>query len=301
MKTDKHAKFIYMTKLPVVVFEMFQQRVMDYHFSGIGDVMNYLLKSYYRMSNKEKVSKTVKRVLSHMDIEWFRLFRYDEKTFFGFDTSREFANKMTDLAKGQGHETRNQLTNLIIGSFVASAYETLRNLSKEMSEQESVAEIKGTMIATYVSDYQFMFLRQTAEEQRISLMSLLGSATDMFLQLDEDNTDRYVPKVLREIAEYTLSIEGSTTKEFRRGKTVAITVDEEKAMRILKAMHKHNIRTPREFFRRVILFFFNARYLIYKDNISAGDDMPICEEVDYDDYFNEQCARKDFNRSLYVS
>lgn len=301
MKTYKHTKFQYGTKLPVVVFEMFQQRVMDYHFRGLGDVMNYLLQQYCRMSDKKKVSKTVKRVLSHQDAGWFRLFRYDEKTLFNFETSRELANKMTDLAHTQGYRTRNQLTNVIIGSFIASAQETLCNLSKEMSEQEAVAEIKGTMIATYVSNYQFMFLKQTAEEQRTSLMSLLGSATDMFLQLDEDNTDRYVPKVLREIAESVLNIEGYTTKEFRRGKAVAITINDDKAMRIMKAMQKHNIRTPREFLRRVILFFFNARYLIFKDNISAGDDMPICEEVDYDDYFNEQCAKKAFARSLYAN
>ena len=260
MKIYKHTKFQYATKLPVVVFEMFQQRVMDYHFRGLGDVMNYLLEAYCRMHNKEKVSKTIKRVFSHQDTGWFRLFRYDEKTIFGFETSRELSDRVKRLADLQGYSTRNQLTNFIIGAFIASAHETLRNLSKEMSEQEAVAEIKGTMIATYVSNYQFMFLKQTAEEQRTSLMSLLGSATDLFLQLDEDNAERYVPKVLREIAESVLSI-----------------------------------------VRRVILFFFNARYLIFKDNISAGEDMPICEEIDYDDYFNEQCARKDFARSIYAS
>lgn len=300
MKTEKHTKFIYMTKLPIVVFEMFQQRVMDYHFNGVGDVMNYLLESYYRMSNKEKVSKTVKRILSHNDIGWGRLFRYDEKTYFGFETNREFANKMTDLAKAQGYGTRNQLTNLIIGSFVASAYETLRNLSKEMSELEVTAEIRGSMIATYVSNYQFMFLRQTAEQQRTSLMSLLGSATDMFLQMGEDDTERYVPKVLREIAEYTLNIKGSTTKEFRRGKSVVISVDKEKALKILHCMQKYNIRTSREFLRRVILFFLNARYLIYKDKLSADDDMPKYEETSYDDYLNDQFAKKDYQRSLYA-
>lgn len=301
MKIYKHTKFQYATKLPVVVFEMFQQRIMDYHFRGLGEVMNYLLKAYCRMHNKEKVSKTIKRIFSHQDTGWFRLFRYDEKTIFSFETSRELSDRVKNMANLQGYSTRNQLTNFIIGAFIASAHETLRNLSKEMSEQEVVAEIKGTMIATYVSNYQFMFLKQTAEEQRTSLMSLLGSATDLFLQLDEDNADRYVPKVLREIAESVLNIEGYTTKEFRRGKAVAISINDDKAMRIMKAMQKHNIRTPREFLRRVILFFFNARYLIFKDNISAGEDMPICEEIDYDDYFNEQCARKDFARSIYAS
>lgn len=292
-------KLQYATKLPTVVFEMFQQRVMDYHFTGLGDVMNYLLDSYCRLHSGKKVSKTMKKVLSHMDIEWMRFFRYSEKSFFIFEVSREFAMEVRKLADKQGYATRNQLTNQLIGAFVASAHVTLRQLSKELNELKAVSGINGTMIATYVSNYQFMFLRQMAVGQRTSLMSLLGSASDMFLQLEDDNPERYVSETLRKIAKKTLDIQGVTTKEFRRGKKVAITIDEERSLKILCFMQKYHLRSPREFLRRVILFFFDAQYLIYKDGLSCGEDMPEDENEEYEEYLNGRYAKKEFARSLY--
>lgn len=296
----KEKKILYAAQLPTIVFEMFQQRVMDYHFYGVGDVMNYLMESYCRLHKGEKVSKTIKRIFSHQDESWSKLFRHDEKSLFAFEASRALADRMSQVATDLGYSRRNRLNHLIIGAFISSAHVTLRNLSREMDVRESVTEIKGTMIATYVSNYQYVFLCETAESQRTSVMALLGSVTDIFLQLSSDNKGYYIPEALQKIAESTLSIKGCTTKEFRKGKAVAISVNEERSVQILRFMQQHGIRTPREFLRRVVLFFLEARYLLYKKEVAYDEELPEGEEMEYDDYLNEQYARKEFARSLYV-
>lgn len=297
----KHTKFQYATTLPTVIYEMYQQRVMDFHFSGVGDVMNYLMKSYCRIRSGKNVSKTVKKVLSHQYLDWARLFRYSEKTMFCFETSRELAAQMSSLARADGYATRNQLTNQIIGAFVASAHVTIRHLSEEMNGLSSESEIKGTTISTYVSKYQHVFLIQTAKENKTSIMALLGDATDIFLRMDEPESGYYIPEALRQIAESALGIRGNTTKEFRKGKAVAISVDGNKSERILQFMRSHQINSPREFLRRVILFFLEARYLIFKDEVHCNDeDFSEDADEDYEDFINAQYAKKDFVRSIYI-
>lgn len=296
-----HTKFQYATKLPVVVFDMFRQRVMDFHFSGLGDVMIYLMEGYCRMHDGKKVSKTMKKVLSHQYIEYSPFFRYSDKVMFSFETSRELAGRMSVISKAEGYMTRNQLTNQIIGSFVASAHVTIRMLSAEMNSLAEVSEIKGTTIATYVSNYQYVFLKELAKQSRISLMGLLNNAADILLQLDNRDSGYYIPDSLRQISESVLAIKGSTIKEFRKGKAVAISVDGGKVDRIFCFMRKHQLNSPREFLRRVVLFFLEARYLIYKNEVYCNDDdLPEYEEKDYDDFLNEQYAKKDFARSIYV-
>lgn len=295
----KEKKILYSAQLPTVLFEMFQQRVMDYHFYGVGDVMNYLMESYCRLHSGQKVSKTIKRVFSHRDESWSRLFRYDEKSLFAFQSSQVLADKMNRIATDLGYSRRNRLNCLIIGAFVSSAHVTLRNLSKEMDVRESVTEIKGTMVATYVSNYQYVFLNETAKNQHTSVMALLDSVVDVFLQMG-NSKGYYLPDAICKIAECTLAIKGCTTKEFRRGKAVAISVSEEKSIEILRFMRKHGIRTPREFLRRVVLFFLEARYLLYKNEVVYNEESSNIEETAYDDYLNEQYARKDFARSLYM-
>ena len=64
-------------------------------------------------------------------------------------------------------------------------------------------------------------------------------------------------------------------------------------------MKKYNIPTSREFLRRAVLFFLNAQYIIYKDNLSSSDYIHQEEPEDYETSQYNQYAKQDFNRSLY--
>ena len=294
-------KIIYSTTLPTAIWEMFSQRIIDYRFRSVGDTLRYLLESYIRMSAGEEVSKTVKRIFTHKGIDWINLFRYEDKTVVALNTDRELASSMSKLAKEQGYRTRNQLSNDLISAFVGSAQVTLKALSLEVNKSEVITEIQPQIVATYVSNYQYAFLSTRAKEQRCTIMELLHNAVDLFIQIDQNDTSRYIPEILGDIASDVLSIEGYTTKDFRRDKVIHLKVTEEDTINILKVMKKYNIPTSREFLRRAVMFFLNAQYIIYKENLSSSDYIPQGEPEDYDSYINNQYTKQDFNRSLYSS
>lgn len=295
----KQKKILYSTTLPIAIWEMFTQRIIDYRFRSIGDTLRYLFESYIRMNEGLEVSKTVKRIFKHRGIDWINLFRYEDKTLVALVTDRKLANRMSKLAKSQGYRTRNQLTNDLISAFVGSAQVTLKALSLEVNKSEIVTEVLPSIVATYVSNYQYAFLEARAKEQRTTIMELLHNVVDLFIQIEEKDTSRYIPKILGDMAAEVLDIEGYTTKDFRRDKVIHLKVIEEDTIKILNVMKKYNIPTSREFLRRAVLFFLNAQYIIYKDNLSKEDYIPREEPEDYDSYINNQYAKQDFNRSLY--
>ena len=66
-------------------------------------------------------------------------------------------------------------------------------------------------------------------------------------------------------------------------------------------MRKHNIASYREFLRRVVLFFLEARYLIYKKEIDIqDDDLPEDNTEDWEENLYKNYAKKDFVRSIYI-
>lgn len=292
-------KIIYSTTLPTAIWEMFSQRIIDYRFRSVGDTLRYLFESYIRMNTGEEVSKTVKRIFSHRGIDWINLFRYEDKTVVTLITDRKLANDMSKLAVTHGYRTRNQLSNDLIGAFVGSAQVTLKALSREVNKSEVVTEIQPQIVATYISNYQYTFLKARAIEQRCSIMELIHSVVDMFIQTEENDLSRYIPEILSDMASDVLNIEGYTTKDFRRDKIIHLKVTEEDTLKIFKVMKKYNIPTPREFLRRTVLFFLNAQYIIYKDSLSSNDYIPQEEPEDYESYINNLYAKQDFNRSLY--
>lgn len=292
-------KIIYSTTLPTAIWEMFSQRIIDYRFRGVGDTLRYLFESYIRMNRGEEVSNTVKRIFTHRGIDWINLFRYEDKTVVALTTGRELAKEMSQLATEQGYRTRNQLSNDLIGAFVGSAQVTLKALSIEVNKIEGVTEIQPSIVATYVSNYQYVFLEARAKELHCNVMDLLRNVVDLFIQIEENDSSRYIPEILSDMANDVLNIEGYTTKDFRRDKVIHLKVTEEDTLKILYVMKKYNIPTSREFLRRAVLFFLNAQYIISKDNLLSRDYIPQEEPDDYESHIFDQYAKQDFNRSLY--
>lgn len=57
----------YVVKLPVLLHDLFREKVADYHFTDMTVVMNHLVKSYIRVTCGGKVSTATRRILLHMD------------------------------------------------------------------------------------------------------------------------------------------------------------------------------------------------------------------------------------------
>lgn len=70
--------------------------------------------------------------------------------------------------------------------------------------------------------------------------------------------------------------------------------------RIASFMEKHGIASAREFLRRVVLFFLEARYLIYRKEVELDeDDLPEEEETDWEETMYSQ-YQKEISRFQHI-
>jgi hypothetical protein len=188
----------------------------------------------------------------------------------------------------------------LICSFISSADTTLQALSGEILVGSISCNQDTYLIHTYVSDYQYVFLKETAITRKMKIEGMLTAAAEILVRNDAD-AGYYTPDVLQNIADRVLAIQGSTLKDFRRQKLVSIRTNTIGCDRILLFMRKHNIASYREFLRRVVLFFLEARYLIYKKEIDIqDDDLPEDNTEDWEENLYKNYAKKDFVRSIYI-
>lgn len=159
---------------------------------------------------------------------------------------------------------------------------------------------EGYLIHTYVSNYQYVFLKETAAAQRMSVEGMLTAAAELLVGTDDDGSGYHIPENLGRIADSVLGIKGSTLKDFRRQCLVSIRTNTIGPERIAAFMERHGISSAREFLRRVVLFFLEARYLIYRKEIELGEnDLPEENEPDWEETMFEQCSKRDFAISTY--
>lgn len=177
---------------------------------------------------------------------------------------------------------------------------TLNNLSMELASEEVFRRPEGYLIHTYVSNYQYVFLKETAAAQRMSVEGMLTAAAELLVGTDDDGSGYHIPENLGRIADSVLGIKGSTLKDFRRQRLVNIRTNTIGPERIAVFMERHGIASAREFLRRVVLFFLEARYLIYRGEVELDeDDLPQDDEPDWEETMFEQCSKRDFAISTY--
>lgn len=292
----------YAIKMPAFLHELFRQKVYDNHFSDMKTVLIHLLKSYIRRCDGKKVSKATRLILSHMkknpDMDFF--FRHQEKSVFAFEMEHSLASDLQRAINASGLGNRTKLAIHLICSFVSSADSTLQTLSGEIVSDSISCDMDVYLIHTYVSDYQYVFLKETAISRNMKIEGMLTAAAELLVREDTD-AEYYTPSVLQDIINRVLDVRGSTLKDFRRQKMVSIRTNTIGCERIHSFMRKHNITSYREFLRRVVLFFLEARYLIYKNEIEIHeDDLPKETPSDWEETVYQECSRKDFARSIYV-
>ena len=279
----------YVVKLPVLLHELFRGKVADHHFTDLTVVMNHLVKSYIRVAEGRKVSPATRRILSNMeripDMGFF--FRRQEKAvlFFEMDPSVTASLQRVIVSGGWGNRQR-------------LAVRLVCNLSMELAAGEVFRRPEGYLIHTYVSNYQYVFLKETALSQRMSVEGMLTAAAELLV--GTDGGEYHIPESLGRIAESVLAVRGSTLKDFRRQRLVSIRTNTIGPDRIFSFMERHGITSAREFLRRVVLFFLEARYLIYCGEVAPGeDDLADEEESDWEDTMFEECSKRDFAISTY--
>lgn len=272
----------YVVKLPVLLHELFRGKVADYHFSDMTVVMNHLVKSYIRMTDGGRVSTATRRILLCMDripdMSFF--FRRQEKSVLFFEMDPAVAGSLQRAIIAGGWGNRQRLAVRLVCAFCCGAGVTLNNLSMELASEEVFRRPEGYLIHIYVSNYQYVFLKETAAAQRMSVEGMLTAAAELLVGTDDDGSGYHIPENLGRIADSVLGIIGPE--------------------RIAVFMERHGIASAREFLRRVVLFFLEARYLIYRGEVELDeDDLPQDDEPDWEETMFEQCSKRDFAISTY--
>lgn len=289
MSITKETKIQLNYFVPTPVWEMFQKRVRDFRFRGVGSVVYFLLEAYRKIFAGEKISPVVCKVLKNKSESWFTLFRHDQRSQSVIVVDRRWADEMAIIADKSGYKDRSRLIAVLIGCFVSSSPATLRKLSAEM-DNRSVNIASGVeILSTYVSFYQYTFLAMLAKNQQISISKLLCTSLDIVIAAeDEGSEEYYVPGYLRDIVSDVMEIKGYTTKDFRREKAIHVSISgDHRRMQILQIMKSHGIPTPREFLRRLVLFFLNSQYVLFNKNVTTQEELDLAEEDTlYDDYVN---------------
>lgn len=286
--------------MPAVLHEMFRGKVSDYHFPNMAAVMNHLIKSYIAVCDRKRVSRATQLTLSRMkripDMAFF--FRHQEKSVFVFEMDHALSSELERAISGTTNRTQFAIS--LICSFVSSADATLQKLAGEVIAGSAFQEPDTYLIHTYVSDYQYVFLKETASMQRMSVEGMLTAAAELLVRTTDKDAGYYTPNALQGIIDRVLAISGSTLKDFRRQSSVSIRTNTIGNDRIRSFMRKYNIASPREFLRRVILFFLEARYLIYKEEIEIQEeDLPEDTISDWEETIFSNYSRNDFARSIY--
>lgn len=293
----------YSVKMPAVLHEMFRAKVADYHFTDMNTVITYLITSYASMCKGKKVSRATQSILARFNkipnMEYF--FRHQEKSVYAFEMDYANTDDLECAIKSSGLGNRTKLAIRLICCFVSGSDRTLQKLIGEIPVGDAFHDKDSYLIHTYISNYQHVFLRETAVAARLSVEGMLTAAAELLVRTD-DETDSgyYTPDTLQKIADRVLAIKGSTLKDFRRQKIISIRTNTIGTDRIRNFMRNHDITSPREFLRRVVLFFLEARYLIYQKELALQDnDLSIQEQSDWEGTMYEQYQKRDFARSIY--
>jgi hypothetical protein len=293
----------YSVKMPAVLHEMFRAKVADYHFPDMNTVITHLITSYASMCRGKKVPRATQSILARFkkipNMEYF--FRHQEKSVYAFEMDFTNTDDLECAIKSSGLGNRTKLAIRLICCFVSGTDRALQKLIGEIPVGGVFHDTDSYLIHTYVSNYQYVFLRETAAVARLSVEGMLTAAAELLIRTDEGtNSGYYTPETLLKIADRVLAIKGSTLKDFRRQKIVSIRTNTIGTERIRRFMRNHDITSPREFLRRVVLFFLEARYLIYQKELALQDnDLSIQEQPDWEETMYEQFQKRDFARSIY--
>ena len=122
---------------------------------------------------------------------------------------------------------------------------------------------------------------------------MLTAAAELLVGTDDEGSGYHIPESLGRIADRVFEVRGSTLKDFRRQCLVSIRTNTIGPDRIASFMEKHGIASAREFLRRVVLFFLEARYLIYRKEVELDeDDLPEEEETDWEETMYSQYQKR---------
>lgn len=279
--------------VPTPVWDMFQKRVRDHRFQGVGFAVYYLLESYRKQYRGEKISSVMRKILKRSTEDWFVLFRYDGRSQSAISVDRNWATEIMSISQQAGYKDRSRLAAVLIGAFVSSPRSLLKKMAIEMDQRTIDVSSNTEVLSTYISFYQYAVLGIVAKRMNKTISGLLLMLLDVILKSEDKEAELMISGEIRDLINDILIIKGYTVKDFRREKDINISIaSEERRMNILILMKKYDIPTPCEFLRRLVMFFLNAQYVLFKN----GNKFLICDEraEEYEDTLFSKYSRNEY-------
>lgn len=279
--------------IPTLLYDMYTKQVQELGFTNKSEVLTYLIEALYRKDNGLKNSSVVRKILQYVPIERNPILWRMPKTITGFSFTGETVMKLSSV-----HSGRKDILPSLIEAFLGVHPNVRKRLRIEI-HAKLLQNISTINLRAQVSEKQYETLKGIAVRAGLSISALLNLCIDILIISEGMGNDNYIPEEIQDAFSKYLRIEGVTTWMFKQDCYLNINVrDDLKCMKIIALMKKYIIPTDNEFLRRIVLFLLHAKDISFEYKASA-DDSYKAETDEYEDYYNEQLARKSFIKELY--
>ncbi len=279
--------------IPTLLYDMYTKQVQELGFTNKSEVLTYLIEALYRKDNGLKNSSVVRKILQYVPIERNPILWRMPKTITGFSFTGETVMKLSSV-----HSGRKDILPSLIEAFLGVHPNVRKRLRIEI-HAKLLQNISTINLRAHVSEKQYETLKGIAVRAGLSISALLNLCIDILIISEGMGNDTYIPEEIQDAFSKYLRIEGVTTWMFKQDCYLNINVrDDLKCMKIIALMKKYIIPTDNEFLRRIVLFLLHAKDISFEYKASA-DDSYKAETDEYEDYYNEQLARKSFIKELY--
>ena len=100
---------------------------------------------------------------------------------------------------------------------------------------------EGYLIHTYVSNYQYVFLKETAAAQRMSVEGMLTAAAELLVGTDDEGSGYHIPESLGRIADRVFEVRGQHAEGLPPAVSGEHPHEHYRSDRIASFMEKHGI------------------------------------------------------------
>lgn len=280
--------------IPTLLYDMYTKQVQELGFTNKSEILTYLIEALYRKENGLKNSPVVRKILQYIPMERNPILWGMNKTITGFSFTSETVMKLSSMHSGK----KNILPSLI-EAFLAVHPNIRKQLRIEIHGRllQNISTIK---LRAQVSAKQYEILKGIAMRAGLSVSALLNLCIDVLISSEGMGSDIYIPEEIQDAFSKYLRIEGVTTWMFKQDYYLNIDVkDEIKRMKIITLMKKYIIPTGNEFLRRIAIFLIYAKDIPFEYKASTDNDYKA-DTDEYEDYYNEQLARKSFIIEAYL-
>lgn len=295
LKTDFGAtpRQVY-SRIPIFVGMIFEEKINEYNLFSRAAVISCLCENYTNQYKGLAVSPAASKIFRYLQQDRPRIISFAPTMSMNFMLPGNISVELSKAAEASGFISRHHLINALVMAFCVAPPRYGRLLSEELNGKEQEAVNGKIYFSTYTSHHQYRILKEKAQTLNLSISGLLKTAIDVLFNIESSDYFGIIPENIIHNIKACMAIQGSTVKRFNRDIAVTVIIPPDDQVKVFCLMKKYGIHGPREFTRRMILFFLNSD--LYEDTRVVDQ-----EEEEDNNYWFEQMEKKDFVREVYLN